>query len=302
MSGLVRRTLFAIFALTLFMPSGCGTKGPAPVGSREDYGPAPQGYYRILPGDTLSTVAARQHLAMDNLARWNGLEPPYGIRAGKLLRLEPPDQERKVKRTEPAIVIVEESPPTKSVQSKSSMQNTAKAKAIPTKSKSVAKASVTKRDAKAATKASSAKGRTKTTAKAASAKGGAKAAASGLNWRWPLQGRVAQTFNRGDRTRQGIRIVGRAGAKVSAVEAGTVVYSGSGLKGYGNLIIIKHNNKYLSAYGFNRRLLTTEGARVKRGQSVAEVGQPAGGDYLLHFEIRRDGTAVNPLDYLPALP
>jgi lipoprotein NlpD len=109
-----------------------------------------------------------------------------------------------------------------------------------------------------------------------------------------------KTFSRGDRTRQGIRIAGKPGEKVAAAEAGTVAYSGSGLKGYGNLIIVKHNNDYLSAYGFNRRLLVAEGARVKRGQSVAEVGQASGGEYLLHFEIRRDGTAVDPLDFLPA--
>jgi lipoprotein NlpD len=86
---------------------------------------------------------------------------------------------------------------------------------------------------------------------------------------------------------------------VLAAEGGTVVYSGSGLKGYGNLIIVKHNNSYLSAYGFNRRLLVSEGATVKRGQGVAEVGQASDGKYRLHFEIRRNGTAVDPLKYLP---
>jgi lipoprotein NlpD len=140
----------------------------------------------------------------------------------------------------------------------------------------------------------------KPTGSSRGAKGGTAAASSGLDWRWPLSGRVAQGFSRGDPTRQGIRIAGRAGDKVAATEAGTVVYSGSGLKGYGNLIIVKHNNQYLSAYGFNRRLLLAEGARVTRGQSLAEVGQTPGGEYILHFEIRRDGTAVNPLDYLPA--
>jgi len=84
-----------------------------------------------------------------------------------------------------------------------------------------------------------------------------------------------------------------------AAASGTVVYSGSGLKGYGNLIIVKHNNDYLSAYGFNRRLLVDEGARVKRGQKLAEVGQASSGEYLLHFEIRRSGTAEDPLRYLP---
>jgi len=122
---------------------------------------------------------------------------------------------------------------------------------------------------------------------------------AGLHWQWPLNGNVVQTFRRGDRTRQGVRIAGSAGQDVAAAEGGTVVYSGGGLKGYGNLIIVKHNDSYLSAYGFNRRLLVSEGQRVKRGQRVAEVGQASGGEYLLHFEIRKNGTAVDPLRYLP---
>jgi lipoprotein NlpD len=116
-----------------------------------------------------------------------------------------------------------------------------------------------------------------------------------------VKGKLVQTFRSGDRTRQGIRISGRAGQAVDAAESGTVVYSGSGLKGYGNLIIVKHNKNYLSAYGFNRRLLVSEGERVERGQNVAEMGQLAGGGYLLHFEIRKNGAAVDPLRYLPRM-
>lgn len=124
--------------------------------------------------------------------------------------------------------------------------------------------------------------------------------AGGLRWQWPLQGPVRQRFVRGDRTRAGIRIAGHAGDRVRAAAAGTVVYSGSGLKGYGNLIIIQHNKTYLSAYGFNRRLLVHEGERVKRGQVISEIGQTAGEGWLLHFEIRRNGNAVDPLGRLPS--
>lgn len=123
--------------------------------------------------------------------------------------------------------------------------------------------------------------------------------ASGLRWRWPLSGKVVQRFRSGNRMLQGIRIAGRPGQKVVAAENGTVVYSNSGLKGYGNLIIIKHAKGYFSAYGFNRRLLVSEGARVKRGQGIAEVGQASDGAYRLHFEVRRKGTPVDPLRYLP---
>jgi len=124
-------------------------------------------------------------------------------------------------------------------------------------------------------------------------------AASGLRWRWPLRGKVVQGFRPGDRTRQGIRIAGRPGQKVLAAEGGIVVYSDGGLKGYGNLVIVKHNGNYLSAYGFNRRLLVSEGVRVRRGQGIAEVGQASDGAYRLHFEVRRNGAPVDPLKYLP---
>jgi lipoprotein NlpD len=111
---------------------------------------------------------------------------------------------------------------------------------------------------------------------------------------------VLQGFRAGDRTRQGLRIGCRAGDAVRAAAAGHVVYSGSGLKGYGNLIILKHNKTYLSAYGFNRRLFVREGDSIKRGQTVAECGQGPQGAYLLHFEVRRDGASVNPILYLPS--
>ncbi len=127
------------------------------------------------------------------------------------------------------------------------------------------------------------------------------ARASGSHaWQWPLRGKVVQGFRSGDHTRRGIRIAGSPGAKVVAAEAGSVVYSGSGLVGYGNLIILEHKNQYLSAYGFNRKLLVKEGDKVARGEQVAELGQAPGGQYLLHFEIRHKGSAVDPLAFLPS--
>lgn len=133
----------------------------------------------------------------------------------------------------------------------------------------------------------------------AQGKPGSRGADSGLTWAWPLDGAIRQGFGAGDRTRQGLRIACRPGDQVRAAAAGQVVYGGSGLKGYGNLIIVKHNESYLSAYGFNRRLLVAEGTSVKRGQALAECGQGPDGIYLLHFEIRRDGAAVDPISYLP---
>jgi len=99
--------------------------------------------------------------------------------------------------------------------------------------------------------------------------------------------------------RQGIDIAGQSGAPVRAAADGTVVYSGNGLIGYGELIIVKHNPAFLSAYGHNRKRLVQEGDRVKAGQTIAEMGASGASRDELHFEIRRNGKPSNPLDYLP---
>lgn len=236
-----------------------GCGSTGPAPVYDGFGPAPAGYYRIRQGDTLQKIASRHRVGYETLARWNKLAPPYRIYAGKLLRVQAPGGGTRT--------------------GKSRGISTANAGNKPeVKGASVVKTPTGKSKGKA---------------------GSAAKTPSGLRWRWPLGGKVVQKYRRGDRTRQGIRIAGRPGQKVLAAEGGTVVYSGSGLKGYGNLIIVKHNNSYLSAYGFNRRLLVSEGVRVKRGQGLAEVGQASGGEYRLHFEIRRNGTTVDPLKYLP---
>jgi lipoprotein NlpD len=120
-----------------------------------------------------------------------------------------------------------------------------------------------------------------------------------LVWGWPYKGKVSATFKAGDRLRKGIKIAGKLGAPVLAAESGKVVYSGSGLIGYGRLIIVKHNDKYLSAYGHNRKLLAKQGQQVTKGQQIAELGTSNDGKPLLHFEIRRNGKPVNPLNMLP---
>jgi lipoprotein NlpD len=120
----------------------------------------------------------------------------------------------------------------------------------------------------------------------------------GVSWRWPASGKVVGTFVAGDQTRQGVDIAGTAGANVAAAADGTVVYSGNGLLGYGELVIVKHSTSFLSAYGHNRKRLVKEGDAVKGGQVIAEMG--GSNREMLHFEIRRNGKPVNPLEYLPA--
>lgn len=116
-------------------------------------------------------------------------------------------------------------------------------------------------------------------------------------WEWPLKGLIAKNFVQTGK--KGIDILGKHGQPVLAAAPGKVVYSGQGLIGYGNLIIVKHNDEYLSAYGHNRRLLVEEGQYVEKGQKIAEVGTAAGKQPSLHFEIRKNGKPVDPLHYLP---
>jgi lipoprotein NlpD len=119
-------------------------------------------------------------------------------------------------------------------------------------------------------------------------------------WRWPADGSLTGRFGSGSAGGNGINISGRLGQPVVAAAGGHVVYSGSGLIGYGQLIIVKHNDTYLSAYGHNRELRVTEGERVSAGQTIALMGQGPGRQPVLHFEIRRNGKPVDPLRYLPA--
>ena len=127
------------------------------------------------------------------------------------------------------------------------------------------------------------------------------AAKTRLAWRWPAKGRIVSSFKAGDPLRKGIKIAGRSGNSIVAAESGKVVYSGSGLIGYGRLIIVKHNDNYLSAYGHNRKILVKEGDRVTKGIKIAEMGTANSGDPMLHFEIRRDGKPVDPMRLLPRL-
>lgn len=118
-----------------------------------------------------------------------------------------------------------------------------------------------------------------------------------LNWQWPIEGKIVKNFTQSGN--KGIDINGKVGQEVRAAEAGKVVYSGKGLIGYGNLMIIKHNEMYLSAYANNSRLLVSEGQSIKKGQIIAYVGKTGSEQNSLHFEIRKNGKSVNPLSYLP---
>ena len=120
-----------------------------------------------------------------------------------------------------------------------------------------------------------------------------------VQWRWPTEGKVLNTFALNKLSQRGIDIAGNLGQPVHAVADGKVVYSGNGLAGYGNLIIIKHSDTYLSAYAYNQQRLVNEGMKVKAGKVISKMGRSSNGSTRLHFEIRKNGKPVDPLKYLP---
>ncbi len=125
-------------------------------------------------------------------------------------------------------------------------------------------------------------------------------AASVISWQWPAKGEIIGAYVADDKTRQGINIAGKSGQKIVAASDGVVVYSGAGLIGYGELLIIKHNNEWISAYAHNSKRLVAEGVKVKAGQHIADMGRSGAVRDMLHFEIRRNGKPVDPQQYLPA--
>ncbi|WP_301026748.1 peptidoglycan DD-metalloendopeptidase family protein [Zhongshania sp.] len=127
----------------------------------------------------------------------------------------------------------------------------------------------------------------------------APALATNERWRWPVNGPVVRPFVATGQAHKGVDIKGKMGEPVYASRSGVVVYAGSGLVGYGNLLILKHSDRYLSAYGHNRRLTVKEGDNVKVGQVIAELGDSGTDSVKLHFEVRVDGKPVDPLRLLP---
>jgi lipoprotein NlpD len=131
----------------------------------------------------------------------------------------------------------------------------------------------------------------------------APAADGEVDWAWPASGKLLATFTEGggqDTATKGIDIAGKVGDPVLAAAAGKVVYVGNGLRGYGNLVIVRHNAAFLSAYAHNSRILVKEGQTVTRGQRIADLGNSDADQPKLHFEVRHQGKPVDPLKYLPA--
>jgi len=217
----------------------------------------------VRRGDTLYSIAWRYGMDYRRLAEWNAIRQPYTIYPGQKLRLTHP----------PRTAATQMSP------------GVSPGAASGSPKKSAGKTSTSK---KATATASSKK------SKSGAAKGGS---ASVKGWQWPAKGKVVTSFPRSGG--KGIDIAGKYGQAIVAASSGRVVYSGSGLIGYGQLIIVKHNKRYLSAYAHNNKILVKEGDTVTGGQRIAEMGRSGSNQAMLHFEIRRDGKPIDPLRYLP---
>ena len=272
--------------------------------------PIPGGSYVVVKGDTLYSIAFRNGVDFRDLAQWNGVSEPYTIWPGQRLSLSPaaPSNNASVAVTGTTKHAVPATPaviPAAPVFEPVATAATARHPSVPehqaaTSPPAVVAPVVTKKDDAALVPvAGVAAPAPATVPPPAPPASGVSRAVSGVNWRWPATGKLTSRFKSSDAI-PGIEIAGKAGDAVLAAADGVVVYSGNGLVGYGELIIIKHNDSFLSAYGHNRKRLVKEGQRVSSGQQIAEMGSTGASSNELEFQIRKDGNPVDPLAYLPA--
>lgn len=243
---------------------------PAQTFTDDPAGRAAAGTYVVKAGDTLIRIGLETGQNWRDIARWSGLENPNALEVGQVLRVAPPD-------AAPGMAVAQPVVPPARIDSKPLPASGAAASAAAAPGGIVA-------------------------APAAPASPPAakdpKDADDGLTWQWPATGAVLRGFD--EARSKGLAIGGQAGDPVLSAADGRVVYAGSGLRGYGNLVIVKHNATYLSAYAHNQALLVKEDQVVRRGQKIAEMGSSDADRVQLHFEIRRLGRPVDPARFLPA--
>jgi lipoprotein NlpD len=233
------------------------------------------GYYTIKPGDTLIRIGLETGQNWKDIARWNTLDNPNVIEVGQVVRVIPPGTSATAvgKPVAPAAEVTATNlPPAKASASAASGTAAASPTAVATPRPVVAAAPLPPVSS---------------------------AGDDDVPWIWPNAGAVIAGFDE-SKNNKGIDIAGKLGDPVLAAGDGHVVYAGAGLRGYGNLIILKHNNTYLTAYAHNQTLLVREDQAVRKGQKIAEMGQSDAERVKLHFEIRRQGKPVDPTRLLPA--
>ena len=246
---------------------------PVPLPGAENAGKP--GYYTVKPGDTLLRVSLDHGLNWRDLVRWNNLENPNLLEVGQVLRVVPPAAETVTARAVPNAGRVDTRP----------------LEARPAASAPATSASAT---APAATPAPPPPPSPPPAVDSAAA---AREGGEEIVWMWPAAGAVIAGFDEG--RNKGLTITGKAGDPVVAASDGRVVYAGSSLRGYGNLVIVKHSDLFLTAYAHNQVLLVKDDQVVRRGQKIAEMGSTDAERVQLHFEIRRQGKPVDPAKLLP---
>ncbi|WP_309109523.1 peptidoglycan DD-metalloendopeptidase family protein [Pseudomonas sp. Q2-TVG4-2] len=264
----VRCALAATFAGALLAGCASPPSGGVHVVDRNSRDRVTSGQYIVRRGDSLWSIAFRFGWDWRDLARVNNIPPPHVIYPGQTIRFT---------RQVPGAIATRPAPPP---AAPASTTPPVVATPVPTPPP------LTK-PGLPAPKAPTAKISVKPVTRSAS------------GWAWPAGGAVIGRFSSNGSLNKGIDIAGELGQPVLAASDGAVVYAGSGLRGYGELVIIKHSDTYVSAYGHNRRLLVQEGQQVKAGQTIAEMGSTGTDRVKLHFEIRRQGKPVDPMQYLP---
>lgn len=237
-------------------------------------------YHTVVSGDTLYSIAFRYGTTVEDLSNKNHINQPYLLRVNQRIYLKG-DAPRK------SIITTSASKQGPSVipKAKSNNANITRPKDAPKNSPAKQQSHAPTRKVIKALPPAVKKNQAKTLAP--------------TQWRWPAKGRVTARFGSNNGLSQGIDIAGNIGESIVAARDGVVVYAGSGLRGYGKLLIVKHDDIFLSAYAHNHRLLVQEGASVKAGQKIAEMGSSDTDRPKLHFEIRRNGKPVNPENFLP---
>jgi len=260
------RTPAAPTAAAQTPPTADANKLEPPKPGAENAGKA--GYYTVKQGDTLIRVALENGQNWKDLVKWNNLDNPNVIEVGQVLRVVPPGTDPNAAGTRPVATAKLETRPL----------------GVPTA-------------ASGAASGVPALATAATPAPATTGTAGRDGNDDDINWMWPANGPIANSFD--DTRSKGLAITGKAGDPVFAAADGRVVYAGSGLRGYGNLVILKHNNTYLTAYAHNQTLLVKEDQAVRRGQKIAEMGSTDADRVQLHFEIRKLGKPVDPAKLLP---
>lgn len=270
------------------MPTAAAASAPAPT-------VVPPGYYRVQRGDTLRSIARKVGRGWHDLVAWNQLSDPNRIEVGQLLRVAPPGA---ASAASTAAAQAAAAPASSAAQTfplapqPGSEPAPAAAASARTGASTPAPAPAPHAAAsRAAGAAASAPREPVAPASAATAHAGA------LSWSWPAAGKILRGFN--GNTSKGVDIAGREGEAVRAAADGKVVYAGNELRGFGNLVIIKHNTEYISVYAHNQKILVKDGQAVRRGETIALMGSTDAPRVELHFEVRLRGKPIDPEQVLP---